>query len=188
MPESLLDTKQRIRTELRASLRALGSGLIESWSAGIVRHLTAPGVIEPAQATVALFSGIPGEPDLLPLIPWVRSRGGRAVFFGFAEGQLVPCLVKDTSELERGLFGVWVPRASCPVLPAEELDVILTPGLAFDRQGGRLGRGRGHFDRLFAQAGVKARRVGVCFDCQVIDQVPVEAHDARMDVVVTERG
>ena len=61
--------------------------------------------------------------------------------------------------------------------------MILVPGLAFDLRGGRLGRGRGYYDRFLA--GATGLRVGVCFEDQIVADVPLEPHDLRMDFVVT---
>lgn len=188
MSETLIEAKNRLRTGLRAQLRVLDENTLKQASGRLVRQLQAPGVLGEPNATVALFGGIPGEPDLLPLIDSIQAGGGRVVFFGFDRGMLVPCVVRSAEQLERGVFGVWVPKAECPVIPASELDVILVPGLGFDSKGRRLGRGRGHFDRLFALPEVKARRIGVCLDLQVVDEVPVEAHDAPMDAVISESG
>ncbi len=67
--------------------------------------------------------------------------------------------------------------------------LVLIPGLAFDRSGNRLGRGKGYYDRFLAQPGMEnAIKVGICWDLQVIQDVPVSAHDVTMDWVVTEEG
>lgn len=174
-----------LRREMRARLKAMTMEEVAARSALIVHALQNDALLPPG-STVALFGGIPGEPDLLPLIPWLLERQSIPVLFGFKDGQLVPQRVDDPQTLERGIFGVWIPSADAPLVPADQLDVILTPGLAFGRDGMRLGRGRGHFDRLFAQPEVKARRIGVCWEFQRVDAVPAEPHDAPMDAVVTE--
>ena len=74
-------------------------------------------------------------------------------------------------------------RDSCPVVALPELDFVLVPGLAFDRTGQRLGRGKGFFDRMLSQ--VKGVTCGVTFDWQIVDQVPVEPHDIALDCLVT---
>lgn len=67
--------------------------------------------------------------------------------------------------------------------------LVLIPGLAFDRSGNRLGRGKGYYDRFLAQPGMEnAIKVGICWDLQIIQDVPVSAHDVTMDWVVTEAG
>jgi len=90
--------------------------------------------------------------------------------------------VADREELVIGRFGILEPRADAP--PAGiSFDLILVPGIAFDRNGGRLGRGRGYYDRFLACASGFVS--GVCFDDQLVSEVPCEPHDARMDAIIT---
>jgi 5,10-methenyltetrahydrofolate synthetase len=85
--------------------------------------------------------------------------------------------------LHIGQFGIREPAAHCPAIPVNQLDLALAPGVAFDAGGHRLGRGRGYYDRLLEPfAGVAA---GVAFDWQILERVPVEPHDRRLDVIVT---
>ena len=85
--------------------------------------------------------------------------------------------------LALGPLGVKEPAAPDWV---ESVDIVLVPGLAFDAQGARLGRGGGYYDRILAELGDRPLRVGVAFDFQVVSRVPVDLHDARVDAVVTE--
>ena len=68
----------------------------------------------------------------------------------------------------------------------QELDLLVIPGLAFDRQGGRLGYGKGYFDRLLPGARPDALLAAVAFECQLFDAVPMQPYDVRVDAVVTE--
>jgi 5-formyltetrahydrofolate cyclo-ligase len=68
----------------------------------------------------------------------------------------------------------------------EELDLIIAPGVAFTEDGKRLGQGWGFFDQLFTKT--KAKRIGLCFDMQLMESVPTEAHDQDLDLLVTESG
>jgi 5-formyltetrahydrofolate cyclo-ligase len=93
-----------------------------------------------------------------------------------------------------GSFGVREPveYKGGMALEARDVQIILTPGLAFDRAGGRLGFGGGWYDRVLQGAGVDRGdrsapiAIGVCFDCQVVEEVPREEHDQRVSLVVTE--
>lgn len=67
----------------------------------------------------------------------------------------------------------------------EQIDVILVPGVAFDLKGERLGRGKGYYDKILKQT--KAYKIGICFDFQLLDQIPTEEHDVTMDKVVNSR-
>ena len=65
-----------------------------------------------------------------------------------------------------------------------DFDLIVVPGVAFDRQGNRLGRGKGYYDRFLCQH-LEVRRIGICFDFQLVESIPTEPFDIRMDEIVT---
>ena len=67
-----------------------------------------------------------------------------------------------------------------------ELDLVMVPGTAFDLHGGRLGQGKGYYDRLLSNARPDAPLVALAFDCQIFEEIPVAAHDVFMDLVLTE--
>ena len=165
--------KQTLRTRMRAvlagfSAKAGASQLI----AQTLRQLPAW-----ADAKVVYgFSPLPSEPD------WRT---------GFAEPEkkvAFPRVVGDAmlfflaEKFERGPLGAWEPVGEVLAPPA---DLILVPGVAFDPTRHRLGRGKGFYDRWLAERG-SAQAIGLAFDCQIVPSVPREAHDARLDVVITE--
>ena len=83
-------------------------------------------------------------------------------------------------------FGIGEPDASLPVYTdLDSVEMIIVPGVAFDRAGNRMGRGRGFYDRLLKST-PNAVKLGVAYDFQLIDSVPVEPHDVRMNRVITE--
>lgn len=79
------------------------------------------------------------------------------------------------------------PPGDAARVQLEQIDVILVPGVAFDAGGRRLGRGRGHYDATLAALPARAVRIGLAFEVQLVPEVPREAHDVRLDAVVTER-
>ncbi len=92
------------------------------------------------------------------------------------------CLVETSKRL-------WEPDPCIgPEIPAEELDLILTPGAAFDRQGYRLGYGGGFYDRLLERRRPGVPAIGLAFSEQLIDALPTEAHDQKLDGIVTDAG
>lgn len=98
-------------------------------------------------------------------------------------------VVKDpTRELEAGTWGIREPNPDlCPHAEPESIDFALVPGVAFDARGARLGYGGGYYDKLLA--GCPEPRpflVAAAFELQMVEEVPVEAHDVRMDLIVTE--
>lgn len=92
------------------------------------------------------------------------------------------------SALASGRFGIPEPQGG-ETRSAAELDIVLVPGVAFDRFGGRLGRGGGFYDRLLAaRAGARPFIAGLTFSWRLVDRVPMGANDVAMDCVVTEQG
>ena len=88
-------------------------------------------------------------------------------------------------EFSVSTFGVRSP-VSQAVVPLDEIDLVVVPGLAFDRHGNRLGHGGGYYDRFLCQSALKARRCGFAFDPQVVPCIPREDHDQAMEFLVTD--
>ncbi len=131
------------------------------------------------------FAGMETEPDILPAL---REAAGHRevalprwdpVHLRYEAARLI-----SGAGLAIGRYGVLEPASGEATIPFERLDLILVPGLAFDRCGRRLGRGKGYFDRLLASA-PQARRWGVAFDMQIVMEVPTSAHDVNLHLLVT---
>lgn len=86
-------------------------------------------------------------------------------------------------ELECVRFGVMEPCGE-PFTDYERIDLVVVPGVAFSRKGDRLGHGKGFYDRLLPK--IKAPKVGICFDYQLLDQLPTEIHDTKMDMIIAD--
>ncbi len=93
------------------------------------------------------------------------------------------CQGYSEREVRLGYFGIREPVASCEEITFNRLSLVLVPGLAFDPHGRRLGRGRGYYDRLLAN--VRSVTCGVAFDGQLVPEVPADAHDVRLNCVLT---
>ncbi|MFL7794941.1 MAG: 5-formyltetrahydrofolate cyclo-ligase [Anaerolineae bacterium] len=113
--------------------------------------------------------------ELLPDARWVVPR--------ITAGRQMVLHPYDPSRLVRHRFGMLEPAADLPVVDPTEIDVVLVPGLAFDRRGGRLGFGGGYYDRFLPTT--PAQRVGIAFGKCLADEIPCGAHDQRMDWVAT---
>jgi 5-formyltetrahydrofolate cyclo-ligase len=85
--------------------------------------------------------------------------------------------------LQLGHFGIREPETRCARLTSGKLDLILVPGVAFDLRGGRLGRGKGYYDRLLRE--LRGTTCGVAFEEQIVGEIPVEPHDVRLKFLLT---
>ena len=134
-------------------------------------------------AWISAFAALPGEPDLLPLLAEFPDR--QWIFPRVENDRLMLHPVADPSrDLLPGAFGIREPSPALPVIDVTAIDAFLCPGLAFDRNGGRLGRGRGFYDRLLAQARPNARKLGIAFSFQLVDDTFPEPHDMRMEKIL----
>jgi 5-formyltetrahydrofolate cyclo-ligase len=126
----------------------------------------------------------------LDVLIGLRHRRGEEIYLPHLEDQEKPFHRFDSWEnLETGPLDLRHPSANAPSLNAAALDVIILPGLAFDRAGNRLGHGGGWYDRVLSMAVEKKPFiVGVCFEEQLEESVPCESFDVRMDIVVTPSG
>lgn len=102
-------------------------------------------------------------------------------------------MISSFEELEPSVWGIPEPRTTAPKLASiDMIDVMIIPGLAYDRQGGRLGYGSGFYDRFLDRYDVLGLphpyKLGVCFDMQLQDELPMEQHDLRVDRIITEEG
>ena len=105
------------------------------------------------------------------------------------EHALKVCELNDCdAELAPGAFGILEPKKECRrELPPADIDLVIVPGIAFDRKGVRIGYGKGFYDKLLpSMEGV--RIIGLAFDFQILPEIPVEDHDVRVDKIITEKA
>jgi 5-formyltetrahydrofolate cyclo-ligase len=138
----------------------------------------------PALHTVALYAPLAEEVDLLPLLAWDTNRCW--VMPRVCGDSLTLHEVRDlANDLAPGSFGIREPAPALPIIQITAVDVFLCPGVAFDAQGGRLGRGRGYYDRMLAMARPDAIKIGVCHPIQRVPDTFPDAHDVAMDEVIS---
>ena len=169
------DDKAALREKMRGIAKARGDLQVQS---GNLAKQLRNWPLWQSSSSIAAFSALPGEPDVLD--PWPDDK--QIALPRVSGVDLAFHRVASRAELQAGSFGILEPSAEAS--PAgNEFDLILIPGLAFDRHGGRLGRGKGFYDRFLAAA--RGTRAGVCFDDQIVGKVPTGPHDLRVDFVVT---
>ncbi len=182
---SSAETKAVMRARLRAELKTHSSTLTALASVDLCARLNAFSAWQSAR-TVLLFFPVASEPDISPLLADALAASKLLALprFNAATNGYEAVHVFDLArELVVGPFQVREPAAACPMVPLNRLDLALVPGLGFDARGHRLGRGKGHYDRLLA--GFTGMKIGVAFDFQIVAEVPREPHDIALDAVVT---
>ena len=140
---------------------------------------------------IAVFIPLPGEPDIwTPSQQLMATQAARIYAPRMMPGnQLDLVMITNTTALLRGPFGVIEPPLESNALAdLTTLDAIFIPGLAFSKDGGRLGFGGGWYDRLLARIPDKTIKIGVCWNELLIDSVPMDAWDVHVDGILTEAG
>lgn len=187
-PEGLEQAKRAARAHSRAAVAALSPADRARWAAG-AEALRATREWKRARVVLG-FVPDGSEPPMRPLLQAALDEGKRLALprMEWDEQRVRPLLVTDLEELEARRHGIGEPPSWCPAVDPSEIDLVLVPGVAFDRTGRRVGRGGGFYDRFLASLGGRASRVGVCFACQVVEAAPAGAHDERVTMLATEDG
>jgi 5-formyltetrahydrofolate cyclo-ligase len=178
--------KRALRLEVLGRRDALQLQEREAMSAAIVSRLLRIPELSEASVVMAFWS-FGSEVDMAPLIDRLH-EGGKMVALPRVEGaDVVPIAYRPGDAVRSTGFG-----ASEPVegreLDEAELELVVVPGVAFDRSGGRVGYGGGFYDRLIARLRVGVPTIGVAFSLQLVPEVPAGGMDRRIDAIVTERG
>ncbi len=186
------EEKASLRKAIDERIKHLSDGDRSAESRSLCRRLT-EGI--PKGTPICAFFPMRSEPDITPFLEEVLRRGD-PLYLPCFDGTLVFRQVTDLGALVRGKLGTLEPQGTGAILATRNQEpgtslTLLIPGRAFDAHGHRLGRGNGGYDLWIdseRKNGVQMRLIGVALECQIVDSVPVESHDQRMDAVATARG
>ena len=177
--------KSALRKEFLAKRKALPDDLKNKYSKQICEHIMNMPQFKLAK-TVALYSAIGSEASLSPVI---FECGKKVALPVCVEGNtLIFKAVGDETTLKKGSFGILEPKENQPTIPPEEIDLIFVPGAVFDKTGGRMGYGKGYYDRILPYLSEKCEIVGVSYSLQIADEIETEPHDIKVSLIVTEEG
>jgi 5-formyltetrahydrofolate cyclo-ligase len=185
--EGLRAGKASLREELTARRKALTPELIDGRGLKIQARFLAAPYYQNAH-TIALYAPIRGEVPTRDILMAALADGKVACYpLSHVHGRILSFrAIRSESELEPGRLGVREPLQSSELIPVEQIDLFVVPGLGFTRDGKRLGRGGGYYDATLRAAADHSRRVGLAFVEQVVDELPVTSEDVEMDLVVTD--
>jgi 5-formyltetrahydrofolate cyclo-ligase len=184
----LAAAKRDIRRHVLEARDGMAGEAITAGSQAVVQRLIGLGPISTA-STVLAYLAFGSEVSVDGLLCWGWNAGKRMAvpLCRPADRGLIACCIEGFDEVGRGWYGIREPKGErLRTVPPGEIDAIVVPGVAFDRQGRRLGFGGGYYDRFLA-AETRAVRIGVAFACQVVAEVPAGPHDIPMNCIVTDR-
>lgn len=174
--------KNELRKEIRSRKRQFSAEELRVQSLSLISRLLVHPRIEQAN-TVMLYHSLPDEVDTHTAIDRLAACGKRVLLpVVLDEERMEVREYRDQACLQTGSMNILEPMGR-PFQTLEEIDVIVVPGMSFDADGHRLGRGKGYYDRFLQQV-PKAYKMGICFDFQKVDYVPSDQYDIPMNEVI----
>lgn len=177
--------KSQIRKKLLAKRQSLPQKQTELSNKKITRKLRKTTEFKRAKIVLA-YHPIHNEIDVTELI--LKTKKTFVLPRICAKSNRLHChKVANINELKTGKFNIKEPSTKHPVIARNKIDLVLTPGIAFDKKGNRIGYGKGYFDKLFKTLSTDCIKIALAHDFQIIENIPAEKHDQKVDFIVTEK-
>lgn len=146
-----------------------------------------------AAKTVMFYVDVRTEVRTRHYLPTALTHGKKIVVPYCVDGELELFWLEAMDELEIGMYKILEPKMELRARPEkrvrpEDLDLVMVPGVAFDRTGARMGHGFGYYDKLLEHVRADAPLVALAFECQLFPHIPTQAHDVFMDKIITEKA
>ena len=181
-------SKAELRQKLLKYLLAVPPEEIEEKSRRACRNLLSTPEFQNA-STIMMYLSLSHETDTSEAIlsAWQLGKTVAVPKISWEQRHMIPVAIHSLETgFSTGTLGLRNPTSGV-LIPYEEIELVVTPGLGFDRTGNRLGRGGSYYDRFFANPELKAQKCGLAFDEQLVEQIPVSDHDIPVDLVVTDK-
>lgn len=138
---------------------------------------------------IMLYHSFKSEAGTLPLLQYCFNTNKKVVLPRVAGSELEAWLIPSLDALKPGSMGIMEPDPQlCELIDPALIDLVIVPGIAFDSVGGRIGYGKGYYDRFLPSLRSDVPKLGLAYDFQVLPRLPQEKTDVRMDAIVTEKG
>ncbi len=179
--------KKELRSKLRAILDAMPPEMIQQRSSHAANLLFEQPEYKRAEIMM-IYLSLPQEADTTPIVlrGWRDHKRVVAPQILWESKQMIPIEINDLDDVADTQFGIREPARGMPI-PIELLDLVIVPGLGFDPQGNRLGRGRGFYDRFLSRPGFKGMTCAFALEEQVVDSIPASDHDVGVHMLVTDK-
>ncbi len=191
VPSPSAELKKQIREQAHANRNAQENK--DELSRQIVRRFMALPEYQTAK-TVLFYLDVRSEVRTRHSLEDALASGKKIVVPYCVEGEILELFhLENMDELSLGMYRILEPKPelrslSAKQVPVEEIDLIMVPGVAFDRRGGRTGHGKGYYDKLLEHARPETPLVALAFECQMFPEIPMQDHDVFMGKVITEQA
>lgn len=180
----IIEEKQRLREKIKERQKFLSEAYYDMADARILDAAAALPEFQEAE-TVFCYVGMAGEINTRPLLEQILKGGKRlGVPKCQKKGIMHVYEIKELGQLKAGYYGILEPDETCVPIRPEEIDLAVIPCMSCDAQGRRLGKGGGYYDRYLAQTSFP--RAALCWQQMMVNEIPMEIYDQRMDLVITE--
>lgn len=171
--------KKELRKSIKQQVALMSEELKQQQSSNVFQHIENSDVFAKAKR-VMIFASLPDEiPTHKVIKKWAEMK---ELYLPRVNGYDIEVVKYCSSEITTGSFNIMEPTSQDTLSPSM-LDLIIVPGVAFDRNGNRCGRGKGFYDRFLSKT--HATTIAVCFDCQLVEELPTEPHDIPAQFIVT---
>ncbi len=182
--ENISARKKILRQEINSRLKTLSQEERVQFSRVVVEKFLASTIYKNSAVIMAYLST--AEEIQLNEFISIALKDGKILAVPFIEGhEMKAVCLPSLDALEVGAYKILtVKRDVRQFIDAEKIDCVITPGLAFDDNFSRLGKGGGYYDKFLSRA-VNAKKIALAYDCQLVEKVPIEPHDLKVDAVIT---
>jgi 5-formyltetrahydrofolate cyclo-ligase len=179
---SITTQKQILRKQILGLRRAFTGPKKSKSDKRMYQNVTHHQLFQNAR-TVCIYVSMIDEPDTKPIIDEMLTKSDKHVVIPKIEGGIINLYrINSYQDVEKGTLGILEPKKECERVDSANVDLFIVPGVAFGRDGTRIGMGKGYYDRLLYN--ITAPTVGLAYDFQMFDSVPTNENDKRIDLVI----
>lgn len=184
----MFENKDSIRKEMFKLRSELTDVVKSAWDLHILEALLQTEAYKKA-TVIFTYIAFEGEVDTLAFIQHALSDQKKVCVprvHSIKEG-MDAFLITDLTQVKKGFYGISEPLETAPLIQPQDIDLVIVPGVAFDRQKGRVGYGGGFYDRYLRRTDSSTPRIALAYDFQLLDSLPLESYDERVSMILTNK-
>lgn len=184
-----MDAKKDFRKKILNIRNSMDSNEVIEKSKTIIDKLTSTKHFIKSKV-VFVYLSFNNEVDTVSLIQEMLTLGKRVVvpYTDVVNTQIIPIEIKSLDGLKKCSFGYLEPLIDEKmIVDSKDFDLVVVPGVVFDKNLNRIGFGKGYYDRILINLNHEAKKIAIAYDFQVLDEIPAEKHDVKVDIIITEK-